>query len=71
MLKKKYRGNIIDVSPVEYISLTINGGYRGMDERKKYYALAQQVLVDQRTQTQGRSSCTSRSSTIPRQVGSH
>ena len=46
VLKKKYRGNIIDVSPVEYISLTINGGYRGMDERKKYYALAQQVLVD-------------------------
>jgi len=46
LLKKKYRGNIIDVSPVEYISLTINGGYRGMDERKKYYALAQQVLVD-------------------------
>ena len=45
VLKKKYRGNIIDVSPVEYISLTINGGYRGMEERKKYYALAQQVLV--------------------------
>ena len=44
-LKKKYRGNIIDVSPVEYISLTINGGYHGMEERKKYYALAQQVLV--------------------------
>ena len=46
VLKKKYRGNIIDVSPVEYISLTINGGYHGMEERKKYYALAQQVLVD-------------------------
>ena len=45
VLKKKYRGNIIDVSPVEYISLTINGGYRGMEERKKFYALAQQVLV--------------------------
>ena len=45
VLKKKYRGNIIDVSPVEYISLTINGAYRGMEERKKYYALAQQVLV--------------------------
>ena len=45
VLKKKYRGNIIDVSPVEYISLTINGGYRGMEGRKKYYALAQQVLV--------------------------
>lgn len=46
VLKKKYRGHIIDVSPVEYISLTINGGYRGMDERKKYYALAQQTLID-------------------------
>jgi len=46
ILKKKIRGNIIDVSPVEYISLTINGGYRGMQERKTYYALAQQVLVD-------------------------
>ena len=46
VLKKKCRGNIIDVSPVEYISLTINGGYRGMDERKKYYALAQQTLID-------------------------
>jgi putative chitinase len=46
LLKKKYRGNIIDVSPIEYISLTINGGYRGMDERKKFYALAQQALID-------------------------
>ena len=46
VLKKKYRGHIIDVSPVEYISLTINGGYRGLDERKKYYALAQQTLID-------------------------
>ena len=45
VLKKKYRGNIIDVSPVEYISLTINGGYHGMEERKKYYAPAQQVPV--------------------------
>ncbi|MCX7157242.1 MAG: hypothetical protein NTW45_12465 [Rhodocyclales bacterium] len=46
ILKKKYRKNIIDVSPVEYISITINGGYNGMDERKKYYAIAQQVLVE-------------------------
>jgi len=46
VLKKKYRGNIIDVSPVEYISITINGGYNGMDERKKYYAIARQVLVE-------------------------
>ena len=35
----------IDVSPVEYIGIAINGGYNGMDERKKYYAIARQVLV--------------------------
>ena len=45
ILKKKYRGNVIDVSPVEFISITINGGYNGMDERKKYYAIAQSVLT--------------------------
>ncbi|MBN8477052.1 hypothetical protein [Sulfuritalea sp.] len=45
VLKKKYRRQIIDVSPVEYIGITINGGYNGMDERKKFYAIAQQVLV--------------------------
>ena len=44
ILKKKLRGKVIDVSPVEYISITINGGDRGMAERKKYYAIAQQVL---------------------------
>lgn len=46
VLKKKYRKNIIDVSPVEYIGITINGGYNGMDERKKFYAIARQVLVE-------------------------
>lgn len=46
VLKKKYKGNVIDVSPVEYISITINGGYNGMDERKKYYAIAQKILVE-------------------------
>lgn len=45
VLKKKHRGKVIDVSPVEYISLAINGGYNGMDERKKFYARAQLVLV--------------------------
>jgi len=48
VLKKKYRGNVINVSPVEYISLAINGGYNGMDERKKFYAKAQQVLLEPR-----------------------
>jgi putative chitinase len=45
VLKKKYRGTVIDVSPVEYISIAINGGYNGMDERKKFYAKAQQISV--------------------------
>ena len=45
VLKKKYRGNIIDLSPVEFISITINGGYNGMAERKKYYEIAKKVLV--------------------------
>ena len=44
VLKKKRKGELIDVSPVEYISLTINGGYNGMDERKKFYARAESVL---------------------------
>jgi putative chitinase len=43
-LKKKYRGKVLDVSPVEFISLTINGGYNGIEERKRFYALAQRVL---------------------------
>ncbi|MDD5297769.1 MAG: hypothetical protein PHU46_12720 [Rhodocyclaceae bacterium] len=45
ILKKKYKGAVIEVSPIEFISLAINGGYNGMDERKKYYAVARTVLV--------------------------
>jgi putative chitinase len=45
ILKKKYRGNVIDVSPIEFISITINGGYNGMDDRKKYYARAKSILT--------------------------
>jgi putative chitinase len=45
ILKKKYKGSVLDVSPVEFISYTINGGTNGMDERKKYYALAQSVIT--------------------------
>jgi putative chitinase len=45
LLKKKYRGKILDVSPVEFIGLAINGGYNGMDERKKFYAIARGVLI--------------------------
>lgn len=46
VLKKKFRGSILDLSPIEYISYTINGGNRGLDERKKFYATAQRVLVE-------------------------
>jgi len=45
VLSKKYKGQVISVSPVEFISLSINGGYNGMEERKGFYAKAQQVLV--------------------------
>ena len=44
-LKKKYKGQVIEVSPVEYISLVINGGYNGMEERKKYYEISKKVLI--------------------------
>lgn len=44
VLKKKYNGRIIEVSPVEYISITISGGYKGMEERKKFYAKAKKAL---------------------------
>jgi len=45
ILKKKYKKKIIEVSPVEFISITINGGYNGMDDRKKYYSIAKTVLT--------------------------
>lgn len=45
ILKKKYKQRIIEVSPVEFISITINGGYNGMDDRKKYYSIAKTVLT--------------------------
>lgn len=46
ILKKKYKGSLLDLSPVEYISYTINGGNRGLDERKRFYSIAQRVLVE-------------------------
>ncbi|WP_374090582.1 glycoside hydrolase family 19 protein [Methylomicrobium lacus] len=45
VLKKKYKGAVHDVFPVEFISISINGGLNGIDERKKFYALAKSVLV--------------------------
>jgi len=45
VLKKKYKGKILEVPPVEFISITINGGYNGMNERKEFYSIAKSVLV--------------------------
>lgn len=45
LLSKKYRGQIIKISPVEYISITINGGRNGLEERKKFYERAKKVLT--------------------------
>lgn len=45
ILKKKYKGKVIDVSPVEYIGITINGGYNGMDQRKHFYSAAKTALI--------------------------
>jgi putative chitinase len=44
LIKKKHKGIVLNVSPVEYIGMTINGGYNGMDERKKFYERAKKVL---------------------------
>ena len=44
ILSKKYKGQIIKVTPVEYISITINGGKNGLEERKKFYERAKKVL---------------------------
>ena len=49
VLKKKFKGSVLDLSPVESISYTINGGNRGLEERKKFYALARQVLAQAET----------------------
>jgi putative chitinase len=43
-IKKKYRGKVIEVSPVEYISMAINGGRNGMAQRKAFYLRAKAVL---------------------------
>ncbi len=46
VLKKKLRGVVHDVSPVVFISMTVNGGTKGLEERKKYYAIASRVLAE-------------------------
>ena len=44
VLRKKLRARLLDVSPVEFIGITINGGLNGMEQRKAFYARAKQVL---------------------------
>ena len=44
ILSKKYKGQIIKVTPVEYISITINGGRNGLEERKKFYERAKKAI---------------------------
>ena len=44
-LKKKVKGKIVELSPVEFISITVNGGYNGMEERKKFYGVARNVMI--------------------------
>lgn len=46
LMSKKYRGKVIQVTPVEYISISVNGGYNGMADRKKFYALGREVLKE-------------------------
>lgn len=44
-LKKKLRGEVLEVSPVEYISLTINGGRNGLAQRIDAYDRARRLLM--------------------------
>lgn len=44
-LKMKRKDKILELSPVEYISIRVNGGYNGMEERKKFYERAKKVLI--------------------------
>jgi putative chitinase len=44
-LKKKFRTQVIEVSPVEYISLTLNGGRNGLEQRIRFYQRAQALLM--------------------------
>lgn len=46
VLRKKYKGRVLELSPLEYISYTINGGNRGLEERKRFFAIARGVLVE-------------------------
>jgi putative chitinase len=43
-IKKKFRGQVIEISPIEYISMAINGGRNGLAQRKAFYLRAKAVL---------------------------
>lgn len=44
VLTKKLRGRIYHVSPVKYISMTVNGGTNGLDQRVKFFSRALTIL---------------------------
>lgn len=44
LLTKKLRGVIRKVSPVEYISMTLNGGINGLDQRIKFFSKLMTIL---------------------------
>ena len=46
ILNKKYKGKILKLHPVDYISITINGGYNGIDERRIFYERAKVALSE-------------------------
>jgi len=52
LLRKKHRGQILQLSPVEFISYTVNGGNRGLDERKAFYATALSILNEAESESQ-------------------
>ena len=45
ILKIKIKGVVKNVSPVEYISIRVNGGLNGLEDRKKFYERAKVALA--------------------------
>jgi putative chitinase len=44
LLKKKHRGRLLELVPVDYISYSINGGSNGLKRRRALYTLACSIL---------------------------
>lgn len=45
LIPYKIKAQILQISPVEYISRKINGGTRGLTERKQFYERAKSIIV--------------------------